>query len=202
MNYKIFKGKNPEEIKINALKELDLQEDEVIIQEKKLKKGIIHNIEYEITIIPLKEIELYLNNYLKKLINIMGIEVKLEDNITNKRIYIDIISNDNSVLIGKNGKNLESFQLICKRFIKSKFKISLDVVLDVEGYKEKQYENLKKDVIKIAREVEKTNTIFELDNMNSYERRIVHETLKSFTNIKTESIGEEPNRHIVIKPIK
>ena len=36
MNYKIFKGKNPEEIKINALKELDLQEDEVIIQEKKI----------------------------------------------------------------------------------------------------------------------------------------------------------------------
>ena len=38
-----------------------------------------------------------------------------------------------------------------------------------------------------------------MDNMNSYERRIVHNVLSEFNNISTESVGEEPNRHIVIK---
>ena len=45
----------------------------------------------------------------------------------------------------------------------------------------------------------KTKIDVELDNMNSYERRIIHNALADFKNISTTSEGEEPNRHIVIR---
>ena len=54
---------------------------------------------------------------------------------------------------------------------------------------------------KLAREVQKTKMDVKMDSMNSYERRLVHEILKDFKGIKTESEGEEPNRSVVIKSI-
>ena len=49
-------------------------------------------------------------------------------------------------------------------------------------------------------EVAKTKIPVALDNMTSYERRLVHNILTDFKGVKTESEGEEPNRHVVIKP--
>ena len=55
---------------------------------------------------------------------------------------------------------------------------------------------------RIAKEVQKTKIDVSLDNMNSYERRIVHNVLTKFKNISTASEGEEPNRHIVIRYVE
>ena len=55
-------------------------------------------------------------------------------------------------------------------------------------------------VIKLAKEVRSTIEELKLDNMSSYERMIVHNALNDFKGVKTESEGEEPNRHVVIKP--
>ena len=55
---------------------------------------------------------------------------------------------------------------------------------------------------KIAAEVKKTKRSVELDNMNSYERRIIHNALKEETNLSTISVGEEPNRHIVVNYVE
>ena len=52
----------------------------------------------------------------------------------------------------------------------------------------------------IAKEVRETKTPVTMENMNSYERRIVHNALNDFKGIKTESEGEEPNRCVVVKP--
>ena len=75
----------------------------------------------------------------------------------------------------------------------------LFVELVVENYKEKCENHLEKLAKQIAREVTKTKQPVIMDNMNSYERRIVHNTLANFKNITTFSEGEEPNRHIVVK---
>ena len=53
---------------------------------------------------------------------------------------------------------------------------------------------------KVAREVRSTKVEATLENMNSFERRIVHNVLTNFKGVKTESEGEEPNRHVIIKP--
>ena len=58
--------------------------------------------------------------------------------------------------------------------------------------------NLERTAKRIAKEVVKTKIDVKLDDMNSYERRIIHNALSNFKNISTTSEGEEPNRHIVI----
>ena len=56
--------------------------------------------------------------------------------------------------------------------------------------------------LEVKNDVKKTKNAVELDNMNSYERRIIHNALKDEKEISTISVGEEPNRHIVIKFIE
>ena len=73
--------------------------------------------------------------------------------------------------------------------------------LDVSDYKEKIVKKLEWLAKKSAKEVQRTNAPVVLDNMTSYERRIIHAALTEFKGIKTESEGEEPNRHVVIKPL-
>ena len=69
-----------------------------------------------------------------------------------------------------------------------------------EAYKEKIAKSIERLAKNTAREVAKTKIPVALDNMTSYERRLVHNILTDFKGVKTESEGEEPNRHVVIKP--
>ena len=72
--------------------------------------------------------------------------------------------------------------------------------MDVENYKDKKVARLEKIAKQTAKEVLKTKIDVHLENMNSYERRIIHNVLSENKHVYTESVGEEPNRHIVIKP--
>ena len=71
---------------------------------------------------------------------------------------------------------------------------------DVENYNEKRIKQLEKLAIFTAKEVVKSKMEVVLDNMNSYERRIIHNKLTNFKGVTTVSEGQEPNRHIIIKP--
>ena len=66
----------------------------------------------------------------------------------------------------------------------------------------KNQKRLEKLAKTIAKEVQKTKIDVKLDPMNSYERRIIHTVLSEYKNISTESVGEEPNRAIVIKYVE
>ena len=74
--------------------------------------------------------------------------------------------------------------------------------LDASDYKDKQVSHLERLAKNIAREVRNTGREVVMDNMNSYERRIVHNVLTDFKGVTTISEGEEPNRHIIVKPKK
>ena len=92
-------------------------------------------------------------------------------------------------------------QTLVRQAILNQTGIYVNIVLDVENYKEKQAKNIEFVAKKLAKEVQKTKIDAKMDPMNSYERRLVHEILKDFKGIKTESEGEEPNRCVVIKSI-
>ena len=74
--------------------------------------------------------------------------------------------------------------------------------LDASDYKDKQVSHLERLAKNIAREVRNTGREVVMDNMNSYERRIVHNVLTDFKGVTTISEGEEPNRHIILKTKK
>ena len=129
----------------------------------------------------------------------MGLEVTME--LTNKddRVTIRMFSNKDYILIGKEGATLKALETLAKQYIQNVTGIYYKFNLDVSNYKEKNIKRLEWLAKKTAKEVASTNVPVALDNMTSYERRIVHEVLANDKYVYTESIGEEPNRKVVIK---
>lgn len=137
--------------------------------------------------------------YLKELLEKMGIEVNFETRITSEEIEITMYSDNNPILIGKEGRTLKSLELLLKTKLKNQWKEIPRINLDVLNYKEKRIESIERLAVKIAKEVRNTKIDATLDNMNSYERRIIHNKLANFKGVTTVSEGEEPNRHVIIK---
>ena len=185
---------------INKAK-LDLQEteDNLIIVKKEEKKALLSK-KVEIEVIEKRKIKDYIKSLLVDILYAMGyqseIEVQMKEDVPTYRIY----SNHDALLIGKNGKNLNALTHILNQMIKKEIGTSYKFLLDVSDYKEKNDKHLEMLARKIAKEVKETKIEVKLDSMNSYERRIVHNALSNNKYVYTESVGEEPNRAVVIKP--
>lgn len=199
MKIKEFEGKNEAEALEKALAELKLTEQDVLFKSEEVKGKLFKASTTLLKIISLAEIEDYAKEYLKVLLNDMGIEVTFESRTREKQIYLKMYSNNNPILIGKNGQTLEALQTIIKNVINKIIGIYPVIILDVENYKEKQEKRIENLAKNTAREVLRTKVEVRLENMNSYERRIVHNILTDYKGIYTVSEGEEPNRYVVIK---
>ena len=194
-----FEGKNLEELKENSIKELDLKKEDVIITTEEIKGSLLKKTSYKIKVYTLKNIQEYIKLYLNDITKLMGVNVTFESKIRDNQIYIKMYSDKNSILIGKEGKTLSSLTTLVKQMLSNQYKIYPHILLDVEDYKEKQEKHLISLAKKTAREVVNTKMEVKLDNMNSYERRIIHNALSDNSKVITISEGEEPNRHIIIK---
>ncbi len=199
MNTYKFEDKTIDEAKNKALKELNINEENIIIINKTEKNGLLKK-SASIEIVTIDEIINYLKDSLNEILSLMGIEANYEVRRRENRIEIKIFSDNNAILIGKNGRTMQSLQTILRFILKNHVSSDLSVMLDVENYKEKRNRNIEYLAKKVARDVAKTKVETKLDNMNSYERRIVHNILSDNKYVYTVSEGEEPNRHVIIKP--
>ena len=197
----VKEGKDLEIVLKNLLEENSLSQDEIFYKYYNKKSGLFGKSNVVVEAIIKNDLIEYIKQYLIDLVTNMGFDVSLETKIREDSIYIKLYSNNNSILIGKNGNTLKSLETIVKQKINTDFGIHLYLTLDVENYKEKQEKRLIHLAKSLAKEVSKTKMEVHLENMNAYDRRIIHNALTNFKGIKTESEGEEPNRHIVIKPL-
>lgn len=194
-----YTGKNLDELKTNAYQELNLEENECLIKVTEDKGSLFKGQSYTLDVYKITDVAAEIKNYLSELLTKMGLETTFETKIRGEQITIKMFSNQNNILIGRNGQTLKALQQIIRQHIFNIIGVYPYILLDVENYKEKCENHLEKLAKQIAREVTKTKQLVIMDNMNSYERRIVHNTLANFKNITTFSEGEEPNRHIVVK---
>ncbi len=194
-----YTGKNLDELKTNAYQELNLEENECLIKVTEDKGSLFKGQSYTLDVYKITDVAAEIKNYLSELLTKMGLETTFETKIRGEQITIKMFSNQNNILIGRNGQTLNALQQIIRQHIFNIIGVYPYILLDVENYKEKCENHLEKLAKQIAREVTKTKQPVIMDNMNSYERRIVHNTLANFKNITTFSEGEEPNRHIVVK---
>lgn len=199
MKIRSYEGKTEAEALEKALAELNLTESDVLFRSEEKKGKLFKASTIELKVIPISEVEEYAKEYLNNLLTDMGIETSFESRIREKQIYLKMYSNNNPVLIGKNGQTLEALQTIIKNVINRLIGLYPVIVLDVGNYKEKQEKRIENLAKNTAREVLKTKVEVRLENMNSYERRIVHNILTDYKGIYTVSEGEEPNRYVVIK---
>ena len=193
-----FEGKTKEAAIELALEELKISEEDLIINNITEKSGLLKK-SVEIEVLNINEIITFIKETISKITKLMNAESNLEVRRIDNSISVTIFSDNNSILIGKNGKNVAALQLIIRQMVNTKLKEHLSIVIDVGNYKEKRVKSIEALAKRLAREAHKTKTEVTMDSMNSYERRIVHSALADDKYVYTESIGEEPNRKVVIK---
>lgn len=192
-------GKTFEETKNKAVLDLQETEENLIITMKDEIKSLFSK-KVEIEVIEKREVKDYIKSLLKQLLCDMGFQAEIEVQMTHDIPTYRIYSNHDALLIGKNGKNLNALTFLIKQILQKEIHYNYRFFLDVSDYKEKNDKHLEMLARKIAKEVKETKIEVKLDSMNSYERRIVHNALSNNKYVYTESVGEEPNRAVVIKP--
>ena len=199
MNKQTFQGKTKEEAIINATENLNAKEDELVIVEKEIKKSLFGK-KIEVEAITKEELNQEIKNYLQKIIKNMGITAVIETKTREEIPTFNIVAPDVSILIGKNGRTIEELQNIKRQMLNTELNTYYRFLIDVNDYKAQRKVRLEKTAKYTAKEVAKTKVEAHLEPMNSYERRIIHNVLTNSKDVITESEGEEPNRHVVIKP--
>ena len=179
--------KNEEDIareKKNTLK--STSKPHVIKEMKPISEELINKAE--------EEVNMFLNEFLKTIGNEISYNIKKDKFGLN----IDIKGNEAGILIGYRGETLYSLQNIISIIANKHSDEKVRIILDIEGYKEKRENTLKSLAYRLAKTVEKTKKPVTLEPMQAYERKIIHSSLQENKNVKTESIGEEPRRRVVI----
>ena len=196
----IKEGKVTEEVLEEILIENNLTKNEIVYTSHDKKGKLFQGNLKEVTVYKKTDINDAIKEFLKEIIENMGFEVTFEVVTKDERTTIKMYTNNNPIIIGRNGHTLKSLETLAKQKVQNETGIFYKINLDVSNYKEKIAKSIERLAKNTAREVAKTKIPVALDNMTSYERRLVHNVLTNFKGIKTESEGEEPNRHVVIKP--
>jgi len=113
---------------------------------------------------------------------------------------INLKTEDPQILIGERGQTLFEIQHLLKAILKRKIKENFYIDLDINDYKKQKIDYLKEMAKSVADEVALTKKEKILFPMPAYERRIIHLELAGRQDVTTESIGQEPDRRVVIRP--
>lgn len=186
-------GATKEEALENAAQDQGVEVSELVYDVVGENEACVQIEVYEIV-----DIIEYAQNYLKEVIQSVGVDCRVTPSIKDDIIRLKIDSDHNSILIGKNGKTLQSLNELTRIAVSNHFKHRYRVLLDINGYKDDKYDRLCKMARRIAHEVQKTKVTAVLDPMPADERRVIHNTLTNMPNIKTESKGFGKQRQIQI----
>lgn len=115
-------------------------------------------------------------------------------------LFINLKVENPQILIGEKGQTLSEVQHLLKAILKKAIQENFYIDLDINDYKKKKFEYLKELVHSIADEVALTKKERILSPMPAYERRIIHLEIAERNDVSSESIGQEPERRVVIKP--
>ncbi len=182
----------------------------VNIEKKTFTKPTIEDIEESIaksatedkTNKKLHESDLPVVNFLNEVLTNMGLNCELECKSNRDLLHIIIKGEDTNLAIGYRGETLDSLQYLSLLVANKTTRFKKRLIIDAEGYREMRAKTLTELSLKLAKKVAKTGTSIELEPMNPFERRVIHTTLQDDEFVTTSSEGEEPNRYVVISPIK
>lgn len=117
-------------------------------------------------------------------------------------LILDITGDDLAVLIGRHGKTLDALQFVVSAITVRSIGFRYPVVVDVEGYKNRQRQKLESMARSAASKAANQNRSIKLRPMTPYERRIIHIALRDDDRVETASEGEGSARHVVVLPVK
>ncbi|HEY8395637.1 MAG TPA: RNA-binding cell elongation regulator Jag/EloR [Bacilli bacterium] len=206
MRRKLYEVKTLEEAKKLAVADFGVQESELtftVVNEKKGFLGIGSKIEVEAVIDAdgITKGKEYIQTFLAN----NGVQGFIEKKVRGNFVEFNIEAGDfNGNLIGKNAKNLIALQVLVGMVVNNYYEGDelKTVFVDVGGYKKRREKNLENLAVKYGKQVARTKHKIQLDHLNAYERKIIHNKLAYWKDVTTYSVGEEPNRYLVIEPKK
>jgi spoIIIJ-associated protein len=136
--------------------------------------------------------------FLEDILSKMNVDVNIDKFEDEDSIQLKITGKDSGIIIGRRGETLDALQYLTSLVVNKQTDDYKRVILDIENYRQKREETLAKLAERSAERVIKYRKNVTLEPMNPYERRIIHSTLQSNEMVETHSIGEEPNRKVVI----
>lgn len=182
---KLAEDGTPEEVKATIEPQSEQSNDEEVQEEEQPD--------------PIESAVQYLTNIAKA----MDIhDLKIETEKEGKTILFKLESEKAALIIGKRGANLNALQQLTQLVVNKTAKSYVTVRLDVENYRERRQLALEQLAERMADKAIRTGKKVALEPMPSYERKIIHNALANRLEVETYSEGVEPNRHLVIEPVK
>jgi len=191
-----FESDTEENCRLKCLEELDVYNNEILTKEYEEED------KYIMEVVKKDDIKNYIKSYLERVTTEMGLETRFEINEDEEVFSVKMFSNNNPILIGKEGRTLTSLQSLIRQSLSNQIKFNIKINLDASNYKVKKEKFFERDIKSIINDVMKSKDEIKLDPMNSYKRRIVHSIASEYYNIETESFGEEPERYVVIRYVE
>ncbi|CDD92419.1 putative uncharacterized protein [Coprobacillus sp. CAG:826] len=178
------------------------EEKENLVYKVISEKKTLFTKRVEIEVYDLSDAVAYLEDYLVKAIGEFNITATVKSHIEDEIIHVNIDSDHNSILIGKNGRTLQALNEIAKLAVSSKFKKKYRVLLDINDYKDGKYNKVVYMAKHMAREVQRSHETMTMEAMPADERRMIHNALSTMPHIRTESVGEGKHRQITIRYVE
>ena len=195
--FKRFTAKTVQDAVNLACQELNVTVDELnyeVISETKT----FFTKRAEIECYTIAMVQEYIEGYVRRFISEMGFEVETVSYLQDGRIYCNINTSNNSILIGKAGVILRAINFIVKNAVSTTYKKRIELSVDINGYKEERYKKVASMARKLGKQVLRTKADIKLDPMPADERKVMHQELAKLDHVKTQSYGEGKNRHMVI----
>ena len=141
-----------------------------------------------------------------KLLDLMHLEATISaryddpDREGRKSVCVEISGKDLGVLIGRRGETINAFQRIAALIVSKEMSRWVRLSIDVEGHRSRREQQLRRMAQSLAEQVAKTGLAQSLEPMPANERRIVHMELQNHSDVVTNSVGEDPQRKVMVEP--
>jgi spoIIIJ-associated protein len=139
---------------------------------------------------------------LEKILSLLGFAATVEEHPMDDGLLLDVKTDDSGRLIGRQGQTLSDLQYITNRLLFQQDPSSPKVMVDVSGYRAQAREALVKKAKEAAEKVRRWGDVVELEPLNAFDRRIVHQSLKDDPSIETHSVEVEgtDKKAILLRP--
>ena len=141
--------------------------------------------------------------FLTGLMERMGVEAQIEIGPREGGgIDVNLSGSGIGAVIGRRGETLDAIQHLTNYVVNRGNDKRMHINIDAESYRSKREDSLTKLAEKMAEKAIKYKRSMALEPMNSYERHVIHTALQNYEGVTTASTGEEPNRRVVVTPVK
>jgi spoIIIJ-associated protein len=199
-----FEAKSEVEALELAVEKLGIAKDKIALKMTRDKKGFFSSgtALYEAT--PNIDLVEEGKNYVSSVLEAFGVNFEIEVKVLDEgnELYYSVQSNENALLIGREGRTLLALQFLLRQHLVSFSQTPVRIQLDIANYHENHRKQLEILATRTAKEVVKTGKQVKLDPMSPFDRRIVHAKLSEWRDVTTQSEGEGENRALIIKPVK